>query len=272
MKFGYCVVIQETIKSLAAKYQKAGELIDEADETLDVALEENPTNEGLLQMKELRDALFRARVFREPASESSKPTEDANNVHHCTPENDAPDEPFPFTQVYGTPSAFVAYSEQVSAERRNKDDMLRSDKVHISKFDLNLTQPPATQGRSINLPGGDKSFAEAEELLESLQVYDSQDLPHFECFTPEKLVVGGQESGVSGYVSSGAITPYTSCDVQPLQTIIPKETNVRPKRNGRPAEVLCSPWVRRACSLAAALSGHEKRATECLFSGRLPET
>ncbi|PWA78634.1 hypothetical protein CTI12_AA214800 [Artemisia annua] len=111
----------ETIKSLAAKYKKAGDLIDEADESLDAALEENPTNEGLLQMKELRDALFRARVFREPASESLKPTEDGNDGDCRTPENDVPkpwsfkdgpDEPFPFTQFYGTPSAYVAYSEQ----------------------------------------------------------------------------------------------------------------------------------------------------------------
>ncbi|PWA42358.1 hypothetical protein CTI12_AA545600 [Artemisia annua] len=73
-------------------------------------------------------------------------------------------------------------------------------------------------------------------------VYDSQDLPHFECFTPEKLVVGRQESGVSGNVSNGAITPYTICDVAPLPTIIPNDTNVRPKRYSRKAEVLCSPW------------------------------
>ncbi|PWA95284.1 ulp1 protease family, C-terminal catalytic domain-containing protein [Artemisia annua] len=156
---------------------------------------------------------------------------------------DAPDEPFPFTQFYGTPSTYVAYSEQVSAERRNKEKSLRSDKVNVSKFDLNITQPPATQGRSVDVSGGDKSFVEAEELLESLQVYDSQDLPHFDCFTPEKLIVGRQESGVSGDVSNGAITPYTICDEAPLQTIIPKDTYVRPKRYGRPAEVLCSPDI-----------------------------
>ncbi|PWA90628.1 Peptidase C48, SUMO/Sentrin/Ubl1 [Artemisia annua] len=273
--------VEETIKSLAAKYKKAGDIMDEADEVLDAALEENPTNEGLLQMKELRDALFRARVFREPANESSKPSEDGKDGDYCSPENDvpkawsskdAPDEPFPFTQFYGTPSAYVAYSEQVSAERLNKEKSLRSDKVTVSKFDLNLTQPPATQGRSVDVLGGDKSFDEAEELLESLQVYDSQGLPHFDCFTPEKLVVGRQDLGVSGNVSNGAITPYTICDEAPLQTIIPTNTYVRPKRFGRPAEVLCSPWVRRACSLAAGLSGHEKRATDCLFSGRLSET
>ncbi|PWA53169.1 hypothetical protein CTI12_AA445290 [Artemisia annua] len=273
--------VEEIIKGLAAKYKKAGELMDEADESLDVALEENPNDEGLLQMKELRDAMFRARVFREPANKSTKSTEEGNDGDYCTPENDvpkatcfndAPDEPFPFTQFYGTPSAYVAYSEQLSAERTNKEKGLRSDHVCVSKFDLNITQPPATQGRSVDVSGGDESFAEAEELLESLQVYDSQDLPHFDCFTPEKLRVGRQGSGVSGNVSNGAITPYTICDEAPLQTIIPKDTNVRPKRCGRPAEVLCSPWIRRACSLVVGLSGHEKRATDCLFSGRLSET
>lgn len=241
--------------------------MDEVDEALDKALEENPTDEGLLQMKEVRDSLFRARVFREPADESSRPNEDRNDMDYCSPENDvpntwsykdAPDEPFPFTQFYGTPSAYVAYSEQVSAERRNKEKKLKSDKVNVSKFDLNITQPPVTQGRSVDVSGGEKSIGEAEELLEALQVYDSQDLPHFDCFTPEKLIVGRQEAGESGNVCNGSITPYTICDVAPLQTIIPKATNVRPKRHGRPAEVLCSPWVRRACSLVAGLGGTRK--------------
>ena len=280
VSFDFGFVIQEIIKSLAGKYKRAGELMHEADEALDEALEENPTDEGLLQMKELRDAMFRERVFREPANGSTKPTEDGNDGV-CTPENDvpktwsckdAPDEPFPFTQFYGTPSAYVAYSEQVSAERSNKEKRLRSDQANISKFDLNITQPPATQGRSVEASGGDRSVADAEELLESLQVYDSQDLPHFDCFTPEKLRVGGQEPGVSGNVCNGAITPYTICDEAPLQTIIPKDTNVRPKRYGRPAEVLCSPWIRRACSLVGGLAGHEKRVTECLFSGRFSQT
>ncbi|PWA49956.1 ulp1 protease family, C-terminal catalytic domain-containing protein [Artemisia annua] len=232
------------------KSVEAGELMHEADEDLDEALEENPTDEGLLQMKELRDA-----------NESTKPTEDGNDGVYCTPEKDvpkpwgfkdAPDEPFPFTQFYGTPSAYVAYSEQVSAERSNKEKRLRSDQVNVSKFNLNITQPPATQGRSVDVTDGDRSIAEAQELLESLQVYDSQDLPHFDCFTPERLRVGRQDSDVydsqdlphfdcftperlrvgrqdsdvSGNVCNGAITPYTICDEAPLQTIIPKDTNV----------------------------------------------
>ena len=274
-------LLQEIIKILAEKYKKAGELMNEADEELDEALEENPTEEGLLQMKELREGLFRERVFRERGNGGTKPTEDGNDVDCCTPRNDvpntgsfkdAPDEPFPFTQIYGTPSAYVAYSEQVSAERRHKEIRRSGDQVNVSKFDLNITQPPASQGRSVDVSGGVRSVAEAEELLESLQVYDSQDLPHFDCFTPEKLIVGRQESGVSGNVCNGAITPYTICEEAPLQTIIPKVTNVRPKRFGRPAEVLCSPWIKRACSLVGGLAGHEKRVTECLFSGRFSET
>ncbi|PWA96205.1 hypothetical protein CTI12_AA040660 [Artemisia annua] len=271
----------EIIKSLAEKYKKAGDIMHEADEVLDEALEENPTDERLLEMKELRDALFRARVFREPGNESTKPPEDGNDGDYYTPENDvpktwgfndAPDEPFQFTQFYGTPSAYVAYSEQLSAERINKEKGLRSDQVNVSKFDLNITQPPATQGKSVDVSGGDRSIADAEKLLESLQVYDSQDLPHFDCFTPEKLIVGGQESGVSGNGCNGSITPYTVCDEPPLQTIIPAETDVRPKRCSRPAEILCSSWISRACSLVGGLAGHEKRVTECLFSGRFSET
>ncbi|PWA67953.1 Peptidase C48, SUMO/Sentrin/Ubl1 [Artemisia annua] len=273
--------VEEIIKSLAENYKKAGDIMHEADGVLDEALEENPNDERLLEMKELRDALFRARVFREPRTESTQPPEDGNDGHYCTPENDvpktwgfndAPDEPFPFTQIYGTPSAYVAYSEQLSAERINKEKGLRSDHVNVSKFDLNITQPPATQGKSVDVSGGEKSIADAEELLESLQVYDSQDLPHFDCFTPEKLIVGGQESGVSGNGCNGSITPYTVCDEPPLQTIIPAEIDVRPKRCSRPAEILCSPWISRACSLVGGLAGHEKRVTECLFSGRFSET
>ncbi|PWA54300.1 hypothetical protein CTI12_AA426940 [Artemisia annua] len=215
------------------------------------ALEQNPTDAGLIQMKEVRDVLFRSRVFSEPANECKKPTEEANDGGYCTPEKVVPktwsfkeeDEPFPFTQFYGIPSAYVAYSEQVSAERIKKESKLRSDQVNVSKFDLNIKKPPATQGRSVDVSGVDNCFAEAEELLESFSLYDSQDLPHFDCFTPEKLIVDRQESGVSGNVSNSSITPYTICDVVPLQTIIPKDTKVRPKRNGRPAEILCSPDI-----------------------------
>ncbi|PWA95445.1 hypothetical protein CTI12_AA050540 [Artemisia annua] len=268
--------LEEDRKLLRVRGQntlKRGGLIDEADEELDAALELNPTHAGLIQMKEVRDLLFRSRVFSEPANESKKPTEEAYDGGYCTPENvKEKDEPFPFTQFYGTPSAYVAYSEQVSAERSKKESKLRSDKVIVSKFDLNVTQPPATQGRSVYVPGVEKSFAEEEELLESFSLYDSQDLPHFDCFTPEKLIVGRQESGVSGNVSNRSITPYTVCDVVPLQTIIPEDNNERPKRHSRPAEILCSPWVRRACSLAVGLGGHEKRVSECLFSGRFSET
>ncbi|PWA95077.1 hypothetical protein CTI12_AA010880 [Artemisia annua] len=257
--------VEEIVKSVGAKYTKAGGLIHEADEELDEALEQNPTDARLIQMKEVRDVLFRSRVFSEPANESKKPTEEANDGGYCTP---GKDEPFPFTQFYGTPSAYVAYSEQVSAERIMKESKLRSDQLNVSKFDLNITQPPATQGRSVDVSGVENCFDEAEELLESFSLYDSQDLPHFDCFTPEKLIVGRQESGVS----NSSITPYTICDVVPLQTIVPKEPNVRPKRQSRPAEVLCSPWVRRACSLVVGLGRHEKRVSDCLFSGRFAET
>ena len=92
---------------------------------MDEALEQYPHDEQLLELKELRDVLFGARKYH-PANESRKANEEGDDEECCTPVNDVPkpcsfnceaDEPFPFTQVYGTPSAYVAYSEEVELQR-----------------------------------------------------------------------------------------------------------------------------------------------------------
>ncbi|GKA31867.1 hypothetical protein Tco_0718234 [Tanacetum coccineum] len=71
---------------------------------------------------------------------------------------------------------------------------------------------------------------------------------------------------------SSAVTPYNICDANPLQSIPPKAELRRTKRIVRPAEVLRSPYVVREVSVCGAVSNNEKRAADCLFSGRFNET
>ncbi|GJS90565.1 hypothetical protein Tco_0773201 [Tanacetum coccineum] len=125
------------------------------------------------------------------------PEKDANKNYDFKQTDDA----FPFTQFYGTPSAYVAYSEEVELEWPNKEKWIRSDNVNISQF-----------------------------------------------------------------------TPYNICDAKPLQSIPPKAELRRTKRIVRPAEVLRSPYVVREVSVCGAVSNNEKRAADCLFSGRFNET
>ncbi|GKA49377.1 hypothetical protein Tco_0742450 [Tanacetum coccineum] len=78
----------EVKKSVAGKLKKAGELIDDADEALDEALEKIPHNVDLVQLKELREVLFGAHMYSQPAKECLKPSDDTNDEEWCPPERD----------------------------------------------------------------------------------------------------------------------------------------------------------------------------------------
>ncbi|GKA57827.1 peptidase C48, SUMO/sentrin/Ubl1, partial [Tanacetum coccineum] len=223
--------VEEVKKSVAAKLKKAGELLDETEYALDEALEQNPHDKELIQLRDLRDVVFGSRTYGKPASDSPNQNQEQVNEQYRTPEKDAAnnwdfrqmDEAYPYTQVYGTPAAYVAYSEQ---------------------FDLHLTEPPATT----------KCLTTPETLIGVRAVED----------------VSANANNIVG--ESGALTPYNICDAQPLQSIPPQAAPRRTKRNVRPSEVLRSPYVVREVYLCGALSNHEKRAADCLFSGRLTET
>ncbi|GKD65289.1 peptidase C48, SUMO/sentrin/Ubl1, partial [Tanacetum coccineum] len=239
--------VEEVKKSVAAKFKKAVELIDEAEYALDDALEQNPHDKELIQLRDLRDVLFGSRKYSQPASDSPKENEEQVNEQERTADEaeqeHTADEAYRYTPVYGTPSAYVAYSEQVELEWSNKQKQLRSDNVQVSKFDLNLTEPPPTEG-----------FNTPETLIGVRSIAD----------------VSGNAGNIVSETS--ALTPYNICDAQPLQSIPPQAVPRRTQRNVRPSEVLRSPYVVREVYLCGTLSNHEKRASDCLFSGRLTET
>ncbi|GJX96968.1 peptidase C48, SUMO/sentrin/Ubl1 [Tanacetum coccineum] len=198
---------KEVKKSVAAKLKKAGELIDEAEYELDEALEQNPNDTELIQLRDLRDVLFGSRTYSQPAKDSPKTNKDQINEQVFTPENDAnkkwdfkqTDDAFPFTQFYGTPSAYIAYSEEVELERINKEKRLRSDNVNVAKFDLSLTQLADTT------PGG------------------NADVSHLKGFqTPETVQGVRAVADVSGNpenIGNKAVAPFNVCDAKPLQSI-----------------------------------------------------
>ena len=92
-------------KYVSAYLKKAAELVELADEVLDEGLVNNPNDAGLLELKELRDAMFAVRTYsHEPTDE--KEENDYASYSFQTLENGG--EPFPFTQVFSvTPSVFA---------------------------------------------------------------------------------------------------------------------------------------------------------------------
>ncbi|GJX96967.1 RNA-directed DNA polymerase, eukaryota, reverse transcriptase zinc-binding domain protein [Tanacetum coccineum] len=160
--------------------------------------------------------------------------------------------PFPFTQFYGTPSAYIAYSEEVELERSNKEKRLRSDNVNVAKFDLSLTQLADTTR------GG------------------NADVSHLTGFQTPETVQGvrvvADVSGNPKNIRNKAVTRFNVCDTKPLQSIPQKAELRSTKRNIRLAEVLRYPYVVREVSVCGAVSNHEKRAADCLFSGRFNQT
>ncbi|GJU05321.1 hypothetical protein Tco_1121751 [Tanacetum coccineum] len=194
------------------------------------------------------------------------------------------DEPFPYyTQMYGSPSAYIAYSEEVELQRSKQTKRVPAYFDDVPSFDLKFTQETESIRTSVGLSNADDSIGETQKLLEYLTTYDSQTEPNLDVFhTPEheKLVparsgVSGNGSGIGlkcGMMGSSAITTYKICEATPLQTIVPKFVNDRTRRNTKPGKVMCSPYIRRAVYLKASTTIHEQLAADCLFSGRFAET
>ena len=103
---------------------------------------------------------------------------------------------FPFTQVYGTPTEAIAISDKVCREweRNHQQIPTRLNFEDDVDLDLNVTQPPATQGKVV-----DYDLEEDQVLLESLGEYVSQDPADGGGFTtPEHPIsAGAQESNTS---------------------------------------------------------------------------
>ena len=186
-------------KKLSLCLERAVELMDMADRLLVKGLEDNPYDHGFSELKERRDQMFVNRNYYHNPEDMKDPTKEAADKcftpEECVNKKDsAPDEyVFPFTQVYGTPTEIIAVSNEVCREweRNHQQIPTRLDFEDDGEFDLNQTQPPATQGQVVV-----DDLAEDQLLLDSLRDYVSQD--------PED---GG-----------GFTTPYHPISVRPIES------------------------------------------------------
>ncbi|PWA74635.1 RecF/RecN/SMC [Artemisia annua] len=269
-------------KYVSSYLKKAAELVELADEVLDEELVNNPDDAGFLELRELRDALFAVRTYsNEPTDE--KEENDYANYSFNTPENGG--EPYPFTQVYGTPSGYGELSDQVCEEWRRKNEPIptRLNFDEGEEFDLNVTQPPATQGKVVGGSDDDTPMEEVEGLLDSMRNYQSQEPVIVDEFrTPvHETRVGEQDCNTSNNMSrfgresiqneSKAIV-HSYTEAQPLNVLHANFLDELAKRRKKRTEKLRSPYVVREVSLVCGVAPHEKRATDCLFSARFPET
>ncbi|GJX76292.1 ulp1 protease family, C-terminal catalytic domain-containing protein [Tanacetum coccineum] len=209
-------------KYVSALLKKAGELVEMADEVLDQGLENNPTDSGFIELKEPRNQLFAVPTYSQQPKNNpdEKEEDDPTNFSFHTP--DEGEKQFPV--------------EQIPAR-------LNFDEAH--DIDLNVTQPPATQGKVVGGAKDENNMEEDESLLDFIRNYVSQEtIEEDEFFTPDQTIgVYEKESKMS-----------------------------RPKRRVVLPEVVRSPYVVREVSLIYGISSHESIATNCLFSARLTET
>ena len=188
-------------KKASSYLKRAAELVDMADKVIDKGIEDKPYDHGFWELKELRDQLFFPRRYsNEPADNEDEEAYE----ERVTPEkgvnkkgSGAIDEyVFPFTQVYGTPTEAIAISDKVCREweRNHQQIPTRLNFEDDVDFDLNVTQPPATQGKGV-----DYDMEEDPVLLESLGEYVSQDPADGGGFTtPEHpIAAGAQDSNTS---------------------------------------------------------------------------
>ena len=178
--------------------KRAGKLVDRADILLHEGLDIDKNDAALLELMELRKQIFVVPTYSEQPKEGTYPEDYANYSFH-TPENG--DKPYPFTQVYGTPSGYGELSDKVCEEwgRANGQIPTRLNFDETDEIDLNKTQPPATQGKEVGGSNGETSMEEGEELLESLRNYDSQAPAEADMFrTPVDTGVSDREKNKCG--------------------------------------------------------------------------
>ena len=262
-------------KCIAACLKRAGKLADRADQLIDEGLDIDKNDVALLELKELRSHLFAVPAYSEQPKQGTYP-EDYANYSFRTPENGG--EPFPFTQVYGSATGYGELSDKLCEEWRRANGQIptRLDFDDTEEIDLNVTQPPATQGKVVGGSKDETAMEEVEDLLEGLRNYDSQNPDDGDMFrTPVGTRVCEKENNTYGKESikcgSKEIVPAYS-EPKPLNVLLGNVMINRLKRQTFLPEKLRSPYVVREVSLVSPRTQHEIRVAECLFSARLPQT
>ncbi|PWA72323.1 ulp1 protease family, C-terminal catalytic domain-containing protein [Artemisia annua] len=238
-------------KNLSLYLKRAGDLRDMADRLLVKGLEDNPDDNGFMELKELRDQMFvNRKYYHNPEHKEGLTKETYDKCF--TPEkgvnkkdSGAADEyVFPFTQVA------IAMSDE----------------------------PPATQGKDVV-----DDLAEDQVLLDSLRDFVSQEPTDGGGFktpdhpisvrahlsnTSNRLSRFGRES--MGNKSNDIVPVYP--DPVPLNVVVPNLAHARAKRSKLLPEVYRSPYMTREVSVVDGLGKHEREVAECFFSARFSET
>ncbi|GJU25753.1 hypothetical protein Tco_1164374, partial [Tanacetum coccineum] len=252
-------------KYVSAFLKKAGELVEMADEVLDKGLENNLTDSGFIELKELRNQLF------EVPTTDEKEEDDPTNFSFHTPDDGG--KQYPITQVYGSPTGYRELQDKVWEEwhRQAGHILTRLNFDEVDDINLNVTQPPATQGKVVGGAEDENNMEEDESLLDALINYVSQETKdEDEFFTPDQTIgVPEKESKMSRFgtdsnamLDSKAMVPAFS-QPKPLNVLLGNIPYGRPRRNVVIPEVLHSPYVVREVSLICGISPHEKRAANC---------
>ncbi|GJS96341.1 ulp1 protease family, C-terminal catalytic domain-containing protein [Tanacetum coccineum] len=275
-------------KYVSAFLKKAGELVEMADEVLDKGLENNLTDSGFIELKELRNQLFAVPTYcQQPRNNpDEKEEDDPTNFSFHTPVNDG--KQFPMTQVYGSPTGYGELQDKVWEEWHYKAEQIptRLNFDEMDDIDLNVTQPPATQGKVGGDAEDENNIEKDESLLDAIRYYESQETTEDdEFFTPDQTIgVREKESKMSRFRSDSHARTYSNAlldskamvpafsQPKPLNVLLENIPYGRPRRRVVLPEVLCSPYVVREVALICGISSHERRTANCLFSARLPET
>ncbi|GJY13102.1 hypothetical protein Tco_0382411 [Tanacetum coccineum] len=260
-------------KYVSALLKKAGELVEMADEVLDEGLENNPMDSGFIELKELRNQLFEVPTYSQQPRNSTdeKEEDDPTNFSFHTPDDGG--KQYPITQVYGSPTGYRELQDKVWEEwhRQAGHILTRLNFDEVDDIDLNVTQPPATQGKVVGGAEDENNMEEDESLLDALINYVSQETKDEDgFFTPDQTVgVRKNESKMSRFgtdsnamLDSKAMVPAFS-QPKPLNVLLGNIPYGRPRRNVVIPEVLHSPYVVREVSLICGISPHEKRAANC---------
>ncbi|GJR17728.1 hypothetical protein Tco_0966255 [Tanacetum coccineum] len=103
-------------KYVSALLKKAGELVEMADEVLDEGLENNPTDSGFIELKELRNQLFEVPTYSQLPRNNpdEKEEDDPTNFRFHTPDDGR--KQYPITQVYGSPTGYGELHDKVWEE------------------------------------------------------------------------------------------------------------------------------------------------------------
>ncbi|GKA49052.1 hypothetical protein Tco_0742010 [Tanacetum coccineum] len=171
-------------KFVSAFLKRAAEMVELADDVLDEGISLHPDDAVFVELKELKDQMFAARTFLHKPCKYQDPADQTYDSCH-TPWNGrtqhedvvADGDELPFTQLCIELSDRVCEEFHRTNEPQDVPEFKTPDQQKRLNFndgedlDLNITQPPATQGKEV----GDGQNKEPQE---------PQDVPEFK--TPDQ--------------------------------------------------------------------------------------